>query len=84
MAFDSNWRKRKYLYPRIINNKGVLGSFSTDMWFKDVDGLPLSGKYARLKTRWHPDLNGVNVNSKNFSTLFRILKPYSGNCFDKW
>ena len=51
--------REKYLYPRIINNKGRLGSFSTDMWFRGIDSLPLSSKYARLKTRWHPDLDLV-------------------------
>lgn len=76
--------REKYLYPRIINKKGRLGSFSTDMWFRRIDSLPLTGKYARLKTRWHPDLDLVNVNAKNLSSLYRMIKPYTGNSFDKW
>lgn len=76
--------REKYLYPRIINNKGRLGSFSTDMWFRGIDSLPLSSKYARLKTRWHPDLDLVNVNAKNLSSLYRMIRPYTGNTFDKW
>ena len=76
--------REKYLYPRIINNKGRLGSFSTDMWFRGIDSLPLSSKYARLKTRWHPDLDLVNVNAKNLSSLYRMIRPYTGNAFDKW
>lgn len=76
--------REKYLYPRIINNKGSLGSFSTDMWFKGIDSLPLTGKYARLKTRWHPDLDFVNVNAKNLLSLYRMIKPCKGNLFDKW
>lgn len=76
--------REKYLYPRIINNKGRLGSFSTDMWFRGIDSLPLTGKYARLKTRFHSDLDSVNVNTKNLSSLYRMIKPYTGNSFDKW
>ena len=76
--------REKYLYPRIINNKGRLGSFSTDMWFRGIDSLPLTGKYSRLKTRFHSDLDSVNVNTKNLSSLYRMIKPYTGNSFDKW
>lgn len=76
--------REKYLYPRIINNKGRVGSFSTDMWFRGINNLPLSGKYARLKSKWHPDLDSLKVNSRNTSSLYRMFRPYSEKTFDLW
>lgn len=76
--------REKYLYPRIINNKGKIGSFSTDMWFKGISDLSLPGKYARLKSKWHHDLNSINVNSRNLLSLYRIIKPYSEKSFNLW
>lgn len=76
--------REKYLYPRIINNKGRVSSFSTDMWFKGIKNLPLSGKYARLKSKWHPDLDSLKVNSRNISSLYRMFRPYSEKTFNLW
>lgn len=75
--------RENYLYPRIINNKGLLGSFSTDIWFNHVHQLPLRGKLMRLKSRYHSDLKNVKVHSKNLNSIYRMFFPYKGNRFDQ-
>lgn len=78
--------REKYLYPRIINNKKRIKSFSTDIWLKNINSFsfPLPGSYARLRSRWHPDLKAVDVKSRNLQSLYRILNPYPEKLFNLW
>ncbi|MDK1684853.1 glycosyltransferase family 4 protein [Acinetobacter terrestris] len=76
--------REKYLYPRMIYRKGLLGTFNTDIWFKNVNSLNLPGKFSRIKSRYHYELKEVQVNSRNLYSICRMLKPYKGNRFDQW
>lgn len=76
--------RENYLYPRIINRKKMLSTFSTDIWFNYINDIPLSGSFARMKSRYHVDLKNVDVKSRNIQSIYRMLKPFNGNKFDQW
>lgn len=76
--------REKYLYPRMIYRKGLLGTFSTDIWFKNINNLNLPGKFSRVKSRYHSELEHTQVNSRNLYSIYRMLRPYKGNRFDQW
>lgn len=76
--------REAYIYPRLINKKGLLGTFSTDMWFKNINKLPLKGSLIRMKSRYHYDLHNFPVQARNFHSIYKMLNPYKGDKFDKW